>query len=66
MSLGLLESVHRVGHCCHHLHLEVVKLFRGQWWRVRQRVATPLVTLASASTGSVAPCVDHLFVAETP
>jgi hypothetical protein len=64
LSVDLLQSLNGVVQGRHHLHLELEELFRGQWWRHRQRLTSTLVVLLlMVRTGTGAPGVHHLFAA---
>jgi hypothetical protein len=60
--VDLLQSLNGVVQDRHHLHLELEKLLRGQWWQHRQRLTSTLVVLLLlVRTGTGAPGVHHLI-----
>jgi hypothetical protein len=62
LGVDLLQSLNGVVQGCHHLHLELEELLRGQWWRHRQRLTSTLtVLLLLVRTGTGAPGVHHLI-----
>jgi hypothetical protein len=60
--VDVLQSLNSIVQGRHHLHLELEKLLRGQWWRHRQRLTSTLVVLLLlVRTGTGAPGVHHLI-----
>jgi hypothetical protein len=62
LGVDMLKSLNSIVQGRHHLHLELEKLLRGQWWRHRQRLTSALVILLLlVRSGTGAPGVHHLI-----